>query len=208
MLKKQFLIVILLFPSLLLTLFCLPITIHAATFYNCLDKRGNATLSNYPLGGQTCTPIQTYEEKTRTQEKGSAPAAVSAQDRITPVIIRGNSVLVPVTLTYGRNEVPAQLLLDTGATGTTIHTEIADRLSINMSRAKKLKGKVVGGGAIEAHMIRISSLKVGPHTFENHDIFIVPHEGPAAKFDGLLGMDLLRDLKFKLDFHDQTIIWE
>lgn len=208
MLKKPFLIVIPQFPALLLTLFCLPITIHAATFYNCLDKRGNATLSNYPLGGQTCTPIQTYEEKAHPQEKVSAPAPFSAPDRITPVTIRGNSVLVPVTLTYGRNEVSAQLLLDTGATGTTIHTETAERLSINMSGAKKLKGKVVGGGAIEAHMIRISSLKVGPYTFENHDIFIVPHDGPAAKFDGLLGMDLLRELKFKLDFDRQAIIWE
>lgn len=128
-------------------------------------------------------------------------------DETTKVIIRGNSVLVPVTLVYDNNEVDVRLLLDTGASGTAIHSEIADKLSINLNEAKKTKVRVVGGGVIQARLIRINSLTVGPHTNRDWNIFIVPHMG-SAHYDGLLGMDVLRELKYKIDFKKQVIIWE
>jgi hypothetical protein len=37
---------------------------------------------------------------------------------------------------------------------------------------------------------------------------IVPHDGPAVKFDGLLGMDVLGSLSYKIDLAKQVIIWE
>jgi len=68
--------------------------------------------------------------------------------------------------------------------------------------------RVVGGAVIEAHVVRIKSLIVGPHTKRNPDIFVVPHKGFDAIYDGLLGMDVLRELKYKIDFEKQIIIWE
>jgi hypothetical protein len=55
----------------------------------------------------------------------------------TKVTVIGNSILVPVTLVYQGNQVDVQLLLDTGASGTVINTEIADRLNVNLSTARK-----------------------------------------------------------------------
>jgi predicted aspartyl protease len=133
---------------------------------------------------------------------------VSGGDEPTKVKIRGNSVFVPATLVCGRNKVDVHLLLDTGATGTAIHTEIADQLSINLSKARKAQAQVVGGAVIKVRMVRIDSLIVGPHTIRNWDIFVVPHEDSAARCDGLLGMDVLRGLKYKVDFKKQVIIWE
>ncbi len=133
---------------------------------------------------------------------------VSGGDEPTKVKIIGNSVLVPATLVYGGNEVDVHLLLDTGATGTAIHTEIADQLSMNLSKERRAQVRVVGGAAIEAHVVRITSLTVGPHTKRNRDIFVVPHKGFATIYDGLLGMDVLRELKYKIDFEKQVIIWE
>jgi clan AA aspartic protease (TIGR02281 family) len=135
-------------------------------------------------------------------------AVASGGDEPTKVKIIGNSVLVPATLVYGGNEVDVHLLLDTGATGTAIHTEIADQLSMNLSKARKAQARVVGGAVIEARVVRINSLTVGPHTKRNWDIFVVPHKGFAAIYDGLLGMDVLRELKYKIDFKKQVIIWE
>lgn len=140
--------------------------------------------------------------------KRMGETVVSGGDEATKVQIRGNSVLVPVTLVYGGNEVDVHLLLDTGATATTIHSEIADQLSINLSKARKARLQVVGGGVIEASMVTINSLTVGPHTKRNWDIVVVPHKGSAARYDGLLGMDVLRGLKYKVDFKKQVIIWE
>jgi clan AA aspartic protease (TIGR02281 family) len=140
--------------------------------------------------------------------KRMGETVVSGGDEPTKVQIRGNSVLVPVTLVYGRNEADVHLLLDTGAAATTIHTEVADRLSLDLSRARKARVQVVGGGVIEASVVRIDSLTVGPHTKRNWNIFVVPHKGSTARYDGLLGMDVLRGLKYRVDFKKQVIIWE
>jgi clan AA aspartic protease (TIGR02281 family) len=126
----------------------------------------------------------------------------------TKVMVIGNSVLVPVTLLYQGNQVDVQLLLDTGASGTVINTEIADRLDVNLSTAKKTRGRVVGGAVIEAHQVTLRRITVGPHTKENVEIFIVRHKGPATKYDGLLGMDVLRDLKYIVDLEKQIITWQ
>jgi clan AA aspartic protease (TIGR02281 family) len=133
---------------------------------------------------------------------------VSGGDEPTKVKIRGNTVLVPATLAYGGNEVDVHLVLDTGASRTTINTEIADQLSMNLGKERKTYVRVVGGGVIEARTVRMNSITVGPHTKRNWDVFVVPHKGCAAGYDGLLGMDVLRGLKYRVDFKKQVILWE
>ncbi len=120
----------------------------------------------------------------------------------------GNAVLVPVTLVHGGNEAVVELLLDTGATGTVIHTNIADQLAIDLDQARKTKVQVVGGGILNAHLVRMSSLTIGPHTKRNWNILVVPHKSSVVRYDGLLGMDVLRGLKYEVDFKKQVIIWK
>jgi clan AA aspartic protease (TIGR02281 family) len=165
-------------------------------------------------GADTAPAASPVTEGTRLAQGGSenwkrmGETVVSGGDEPTKVQIRGNSVLVPVTLVYGGNEVDVHLLLDTGAAATTIHTEIADQLSMNLSKARKVRLQVVGGGVIEASVVKISSLTLGPHTKRNWDVVVVPHKGSAARYDGLLGMDVLRGLKYRVDFKKQVIVWE
>ncbi len=140
--------------------------------------------------------------------KRTGETVVSGGDEPTKVQIRANRVLVPVTLVNGGNEVDAHLVLDTGAAATTIYTEVADRLTLDLSRARKARVQVVGGGVIDAGVVRIDSLTVGPHTKRNWNIVVVPHKCSAAGYDGLLGMDVLRSLKYRIDFKKQLIIWE
>jgi predicted aspartyl protease len=207
--KKTSFIIDFKFLTLSLVVLCIlfiPILIFAGEFYQCHDKGGNETLSDFPVDGQTCTQFQTYEETTGAQREKKT--IVSPDDKIMKIIVRRNQILVPVTLTYDKTEVNVHLLMDTGATGTTIHTEIADRLYINLYKAKKTKAQVVGGSIIEASIIMMDILKIGPHTIHNKKIVIVPHEGPAVKFDGLLGMDVIGELSYKVDLAKQVIIWE
>jgi clan AA aspartic protease (TIGR02281 family) len=140
--------------------------------------------------------------------KRMGETVVTGGDEPTKVQIRGNTVLVPATLVYGGNEVDVHLVLDTGASKTTINTEIADQLSMNLSKERKAQVRVVGGAVIEARLVKMNRLTVGPHTKRNWDILVVPHKGPAAGHDGLLGMDVLRGLKYRVDFKKQVIIWE
>ncbi len=133
---------------------------------------------------------------------------VISSDEETKVRIRGNSVLVPVTLVNGNHDVDVELLLDTGASSTAIRADIAKKLYLDVSNSKKLPVQVVGGGVLQAHFVKLSRITVGPHTRRNWNVFVVPHNGPATHYDGLLGMDILRGLKYRVDFKREVIIWE
>ncbi|HTZ39075.1 MAG TPA: retropepsin-like aspartic protease [Syntrophales bacterium] len=140
--------------------------------------------------------------------KRMGETVISEGDEPTKVQIRGNSVFVPVTLANDGNEVDVYLLLDTGAAATLIHTEVAEKLYLDLGKAKKTRVQVVGGALISASVIGISRLTVGPHTKRNCNIVVVPHKGSGMRYDGLLGMDVLRGLKYRVDFKKQVINWE
>lgn len=126
----------------------------------------------------------------------------------TNVIIEGNSVLVPVSLGYKDKTIEALLLLDTGASVSVINTEIADQLDIKPAETKMQSGQVVGGGLILIFMAKLNYIAAGPHTKNKMKIGVVIHKGPPVKFDGLLGMDFLRGLKYYIDFKNRIIKWE
>ena len=77
--------------------------------------------------------------------KRMGETVVSGGDEPTKVKIRGNTVLVPVTLAYGGYEVNVHLVLDTGASKTTISTEIAEQLNLDRAGQKKRGCRLPGG---------------------------------------------------------------
>ncbi len=147
-------------------------------------------------------------EYSRKEWRRVEETVIRGGDAMTKVTVIGNSVLVPATLEYRGNQTDIQLLLDTGASWTVINTEIADRLDLNLGSARKVQVQVVGGQVIEAHMVTLNSLTVGPHTKNNARIAVIQHTGPRVRYDGLLGMDVLRGLKYKIDLEKQLMLWE
>ncbi|MBP1753056.1 MAG: putative rane protein [Geobacteraceae bacterium] len=129
-------------------------------------------------------------------------------DSVTPVKIVGNQVLVPVILEKNATEVQAVLLLDTGATVTSIHSDVAARLNVGPGQARKTKGQVAGGGVLDVWRTKLTRMTVGPHTKTDTDVAILEHRGPRVMYDGLLGMNFLRNLRYVIDFRNQTINWE
>ena len=128
-------------------------------------------------------------------------------DSLTKVTISGNHVIVPASIGYGEREVQARLVLDTGAAFTTISPAVAARLGITAERTGKGVAQVVGGALIETGTVKIGRLTVGPCTRSGLDIHIVPHNGPPVDFDGLLGMDFLRGLTYRIDFQRGLVYW-
>jgi predicted aspartyl protease len=124
----------------------------------------------------------------------------------TKVAIDGNRVLVPVKLGYRGKEVEATLLLDTGATITTVHQHIADQLYI--TQTKKAEAKVISGKVLDFKIAKISYIKVGPAKLKFPLVGIIKHKGPSVGYDGLLGMDFLRNFDYSIDFEKSVINWK
>jgi clan AA aspartic protease (TIGR02281 family) len=127
---------------------------------------------------------------------------------VTRAIIRGNQVIVPVLLSNGWVKEEARLLLDTGASTTVISSEFASRLRFNLDKAEKSLARVADGSLVDTLVVDLDALEVGPHTRSNLKIIIIERKGPVEEHDGLLGMDFLRDLHYRLDFENKQIIWQ
>ena len=129
-----------------------------------------------------------------------------ARLQATPVIIKGNRVYVPTTIGNNGVEVQTLLLLDTGASQTVVHRNIAGQL--NITALKKGLSQVAGGQKIYTEMGKVDYIKIGPHTLKRADILIINHEGAAVAHSGLLGMNILRNFNYNIDFENQMMLWQ
>ncbi|CAB5122093.1 hypothetical protein D3OALGA1CA_2643 [Olavius algarvensis associated proteobacterium Delta 3] len=140
------------------------------------------------------------EEESR-QKKQKAKAALR-----TKVTIRNDRVMVPVIIGYGILKTEALLVLDTGASITTLYRGVVDRLY--MQSFEWTTARTAAGNQIDVGLATLDYIQVGPHRRENIRAGIVETTGTAMGHDGLLGMDILRGVNYRIDFTNQMIIWE
>jgi len=124
----------------------------------------------------------------------------------TPIVISRNRILVPVTIKYSNKEITNMLLLDTGASITTVNQSVADQLNINTGKSSAVM--VAGGGIIRTKIVKVQQIKVGPKILKDPEIMVLEQKGVPLDFQGLLGQNFLKLFSFTIDYDNSVIRWK
>ena len=111
---------------------------------------------------------------------------------VAPIRFRseGNSLIANATL----NSAPVELLVDTGATKTALATSVLR--SLGARPLNETAQVMTAAGRITTQLYEVPELIVEDTPFR--DLVVLALDNPPASWDGLLGMDLLRDMNVDL----------
>ena len=117
---------------------------------------------------------------------------------------QGGGVIVTVTL---NNKTEAKMLIDTGASLTTISEQVFSRLGIDPANLEQeIELVLADGSKASAHFLLLNSVKVGDVEARGVGAAVISQR-PGPGVDGLLGMSFLSNFSFHLDSESQKIIF-
>lgn len=136
----------------------------------------------------------------------------SSNSKVTKAILNVNTMgnVIIVDNVNINDAAKVKFIFDTGASYTTISTELANRLGISTANAPKMK-IMTGSGYIDAPKIMLKKIEINGLTAYNVDALVADlpmhTAGTAGNLAGLLGLSFMKDFKVTVDRpHNQIIL--
>ena len=147
---------------------------------------------------------EAYEQEIETVHRPQKASKTS--DFETEVLVVGQHVIVPVRIKYRGRSIDLHLLLDTGASVITLHKGAVNRL--RLPKKKTVYFTTADGHMITADMVELEEVRFGPYCQNGLMAGIIEYKrGGADYYDGLLGMNALKGLDYKIDYERRVIRW-
>lgn len=174
-------------------------------------KQGQVTLMENALAALPYDDARAQQLRQSIYSPTAADIAGEVQNKVTetaslskrkvPVLGNGQQFFVRTKI----DRYSELLLLDTGASTTAI----SQRVFIKLPESdKEFVGNFTvqtAGGNIEAPLFTLTAITVGDITINNVSVIVLPDESFSGKFQGLLGMNVLRNFDFRFDPEKQKM---
>lgn len=99
-----------------------------------------------------------------------------------------------------------RLMLDTGATYTTISEELAEKLGYDLEEAQQVR-ITTANGQVMLPKIRLKSISLGGYTAKNVDATVMPMPSNVP-FSGLLGLSFVKNHRITIDTRAAHLVIE
>jgi len=139
----------------------------------------------------------------RSKSKGSPTLFLSSGELVIPLEWHG--VWTAKVVINDLHE--ANLIIDSGATYTTISEELAFNIGLSENTAIQKFDMETANGRTPAWIGRLSSLRVGEIQRENLAVAVLDFNNDRrSTWDGVLGLNFLQDYTWRLDQHRGHLI--
>lgn len=123
-----------------------------------------------------------------------------------PVLAAAQQIIVPVTLTHQGRSITALMAVDTGASVTTIGTDLADRLGIPTDYSHGGLAQMADGRTVRYRTAVMDVTAGATMTRNDLDVNIMEYVG-VRQVDGWLGMNFLSQMTMTIDWRNKRIYW-
>lgn len=178
-------------------------------YYRYVDKNGIVFWANdrakIPAEYQASASVG----GTAPEQQGVAGKAAGSGEQkqfATKIKIVDNQIIVPVTFRNKGRKVKARMILDTGASVTTLYSVLAADLKLHKNKRKKVKSISANGARTDSQLTKVDYIEVDDKILAHAEVVIMPsHSNIGA--DGLLGNSFLRFFNFTIDYENQLLRW-
>jgi hypothetical protein len=124
----------------------------------------------------------------------------------TRISILNNVIIVPVVFRNKGRKVKARMILDTGASVTTLYSALASQLNLNKNKLTRARSINANGVPSDSLLTKVDHIEVDDKILANSEVVVIPLLNNIGA-DGLLGNSFLRFFNFTIDYEKQLLRW-